>query len=155
LMVFIFDLWAPSIVPVIAIALLLGKAKERVISPFAAIPAMLAGIVLSLVWNYVLHEPLELPSLIAGIITNLLTIFIVHKLTSKKQPSKGFSQESLDLEASRRNIPYVILEYPSICIDCRLLFWRNCRSIRLDKTCNRPKQFKIGSLQKRAFINLT
>lgn len=99
LMVFIFDLWAPSIVPVIAIALLLGKAKERVISPFAAIPAMLAGIVVSLVWNYVLHEPFELPSLIAGIIANLLTIFIVHKLTSKKQPSKGFSQESLDLEA--------------------------------------------------------
>src|SRR5699024_12797797 len=119
LMVFIFDLWDPLIVPVIAIALLLGKSKERVISPFAAITAMLAGIVVSLVWNYVLHEPFELPSLIAGIIANLLTIFIVHKLTSKKQPFNGFYQESLVFEAESRNILYVIMEYPSICIAYR------------------------------------
>src|SRR5699024_7708145 len=99
LMVFIFDLWAPSIVPVIAISLMLGKAKERVISPYSAIPAMSAGIVVSLVWNYVLSEPFGVPSLIAGILANLITLLVVHKLTNNIQPSKGFSQEDLDLEA--------------------------------------------------------
>lgn len=96
LMVFIFDLWAPSIVPVIVIALLWGKAKDRKVSPYAAVPAMLAGIIVALVWNYGLNEPFAKPALIMGILANLITFFIVHSLTKKKQPGKGFTQENLD-----------------------------------------------------------
>jgi len=96
LMVFIFDLWAPSIVPVIVVALVLGKAKQQIISPFAAIPAMLAGVIVSIIWEFILNEPFETPSLILGIIANLLTMFIVHKLTIEKPPTKAFIQEKLD-----------------------------------------------------------
>ncbi|MFD1385992.1 sodium:solute symporter [Oceanobacillus oncorhynchi subsp. oncorhynchi] len=96
LMVFIFDLWAPSIVPVIIIALLWGKARDRKVSPYAAIPAILAGIISSLLWNYGLNEPFEIPTLIVGICMNLLTFFIAHQLTKKKQPTRAFMQEDLN-----------------------------------------------------------
>lgn len=96
LMLFGFKMWAPSILPPMVIALLWGKPMERKVSPRAAVPAIISGLAVTILWLSVLNEPFNVPAIVVGIVTNLLVFGIVHKLTTK--PQKGeltFSEEAV------------------------------------------------------------
>ncbi|AIF44508.1 sodium:solute symporter [Virgibacillus sp. SK37] len=84
LMLYLFQLWAPSILPPMAIALLWGKAMERKVSPAAGAPAILSGVFMTILWLNILNEPFGFPAIVIGIVTNLIVFWIVHHMTSNK-----------------------------------------------------------------------
>lgn len=84
LMLFAFKLWAPSILPPMAIALLWGDPLERKVSPYAGAPAIVSGLMITIIWIN-LGEPFYIPAIVIGILTNLLVFGIAHIFTSKKQ----------------------------------------------------------------------
>src|SRR5699024_6984419 len=66
LLMYTYSLWAPSIIPPIVIAVVWGKALDRKVSSYAGAPAILIGLITTLVWNHLLGEPWGLPSIVAG-----------------------------------------------------------------------------------------
>src|SRR5690625_410685 len=84
LMLYAFQLWAPSILPPMTIALLWGGPLERKVSQYAGAPAIVSGLIITIVWLDFLGEPFGIPAIIVGILTNLIVFGIVHKITSKK-----------------------------------------------------------------------
>lgn len=95
LMLLAFKLWAPSILPPMVIALLWGGPLERKVSPYAAVPAIVSGLLITILWLSVLGEPFSIPAIAVGIITNLLVFSIVHKLTINKM--KGELNQSKEV----------------------------------------------------------
>ncbi|WP_269410350.1 sodium:solute symporter family protein [Lentibacillus daqui] len=94
LMLFGFQLWAPSVLPPMVIALLWGNPLERKVSPRAAVPAIVSGLVTTILWLNVLGEPFGIPAIVVGIVINLLVFSIVHKLTINKFKGElGHSKE--------------------------------------------------------------
>ncbi|WP_239544174.1 sodium:solute symporter family protein [Virgibacillus halotolerans] len=84
LMLYAFQLWAPSILPPLAIALLWGGPLERKVSPYAGAPAIISGLIITIVWLNFLGEPFGIPAIIVGILTNLIVFGIIHMKTSNK-----------------------------------------------------------------------
>lgn len=86
LMIYTFKLWAPSMIPPIVIALLWGKTLERKVSQYAGVPAVICGMVATIIWLS-LNEPNGFPALIVGILVNIVVLFTVHVLTKNKKTS--------------------------------------------------------------------
>lgn len=84
LMLFGFKLWAPSVLPPMVIALVWGSPSDRKVSPSAAVPAIVSGLVITILWLNVLDEPFDIPAIAVGIVINLLVFSIVHRLTIDK-----------------------------------------------------------------------
>ncbi|GHH98867.1 sodium:solute symporter family protein [Neobacillus kokaensis] len=95
LMLYVFQLWAPSILPPMAIAILWGGPTERKVSPYAGPPAIIAGLLMTLLWLNVLGQPFGIPAIVMGILTNLLVFFITHSLTKNKIPSHLADNKSI------------------------------------------------------------
>jgi SSS family solute:Na+ symporter len=96
LMVYIFGLWAPSMIPTLATVILLGATPlERRISPYAGVPAILAGIITTVVWQYMLNDPYGIPGLIMGILANLFILGLVHLMTKDKVPTGTYIPENI------------------------------------------------------------
>ncbi len=96
LMIYVFNLWAPSIIPPLVIALMWRKEGRCPISPHAGAPAVMAGLFVALVWGpKILGEPFGFPSNVAGIAVNLAVLFTVHGLTRNLKPAGGFAPEQL------------------------------------------------------------
>lgn len=87
LMLLGFKLWAPSLLPPMVIALVWGKPMERKVSPLAAVPAIISGLLITILWLNILNEPFGVPAIVVGIITNLIVFTIIHKLTIIKANS--------------------------------------------------------------------
>ena len=97
LLVYTYTLWAPSILPPLVVALLWGAPTERRISPWAAAPAIVAGIVTTSVWGpSVLGELLVIPAVVAGVAANLVVLAIVHTVTTGRDPHDAFVPEEVD-----------------------------------------------------------
>lgn len=86
LMLYVFQLWAPSILPPMAIAILWGGHSERKVSPYAGPPAIIAGLLVTILWLNVLEEPFGIPAIVVGIVTNLVVFGITHIMTKNKIP---------------------------------------------------------------------
>jgi solute:Na+ symporter, SSS family len=96
LMIYTYHLWAPSIIPVIVIAIVWGKALERKVSPYTGVPAALSGMIVTFIWGpKMLGEPFGLPSLIAGILANLIVFIVVQIMTSNKDPEGIYKPEEI------------------------------------------------------------
>ncbi|MFN9110771.1 MAG: sodium:solute symporter, partial [Bacteroidota bacterium] len=74
-----YSLWAPTVLPVLVMSLILPSPHRQ-----AATPAMIAGGSASIVWQFVLSEPLGVPSILPGLAFNLFTFLAVTKFI--KQP---------------------------------------------------------------------
>jgi SSS family solute:Na+ symporter len=97
LLIYTYTLWAPSIIPPLIVALLWGAPKERRVSPWAAAPAIVAGIVTTFLWGEkFLGQPLGIPAVVAGVAVNLLVLAIVHAATSGRDPRGNFVPEEVD-----------------------------------------------------------
>ncbi|MGA5691621.1 sodium:solute symporter family protein [Cytobacillus pseudoceanisediminis] len=86
LMLYAFQLWAPSILPPLCIAILWGGPLERKVSPYAGPPAIIAGLLITIVWMNFLGEPFGIPAIAVGIVTNLVVFWITHFMTTNKIP---------------------------------------------------------------------
>lgn len=87
LMMFTYNLWAPSIVPPVVIALLWGKTKDRKVVAKAGAPAILTGLFSTIIWTGILGDPYEIPGVLVGIGCNLLMFGVIQSKTSKSAPS--------------------------------------------------------------------
>ena len=97
LLIYTYTLWAPSIVPPLAVALLWGGARERRIAPRAAVPAIVAGMTTTILWGTGwLGEPLGIPPVVAGVLANLLVLYLVHKATRNIAPTAIFVAEEVE-----------------------------------------------------------
>lgn len=74
----IYSIWAPSVLPVFLLAILLPKPVRS-----AGAAAMIAGAAASLFWQFGLKEPAELPALLVGLAANL-SVYSVASLLSKR-----------------------------------------------------------------------
>lgn len=90
LMLFGFQMWGPSVLPPLVVALIWGNPKERKISPKSGVPAIIAGLLVTIIWLEILNEPFDVPAIAIGVVVNLLVLSIVHKQTINKY------RESLD-----------------------------------------------------------
>ncbi|SFD88689.1 solute:Na+ symporter, SSS family [Lentibacillus persicus] len=95
LLMYTYSLWAPSIIPPIVIAVVWGKALDRKVSTYAGPPAIVIGLITTLVWNHLLGEPWGLPAIVAGIFANLIVFWAVHVLTKSKTPTGIFASEKI------------------------------------------------------------
>jgi SSS family solute:Na+ symporter len=68
----IYSLWAPSVLPVFLLGILLPKPSRN-----AGLPAMLAGAVSSVIWQFALNSPGGVPAILIGLIANLIVYIIV------------------------------------------------------------------------------
>ncbi len=68
----IYSIWAPSVLPVLVLALLLKQPPRA-----AATPAMIAGAIASLVWQFALKEPGQVPAVIVGLACNLVVYGVI------------------------------------------------------------------------------
>ncbi len=99
LLIYTYTLWAPSIIPPLVVALLWGGPRERRVSPWAAAPAIVAGISTTFLWgSRVLGEPLGIPAVVAGVAANLLVLLVVHVATEGSTPAGAFVPEEVDEE---------------------------------------------------------
>ncbi len=99
LLVYTYTLWAPSIIPPLVVALLWGGPREKRVSPWAAAPAIVAGIATTFLWgSRVLGEPLGIPAVVAGVAANLLVLVVVHAATAGRRPAGAFVPEEVDEE---------------------------------------------------------
>ena len=99
LLVYTYTLWAPSIIPPLVVALLWGGPTDRHVSPWAAAPAIVAGISTTFLWgSRVLGEPLGIPAVVAGVAANLLVLVVVHRATAGRTPRGAFVPEEVDEE---------------------------------------------------------
>jgi SSS family solute:Na+ symporter len=74
-----YTLWAPTVVIPLAIALF-----TRYRNPNAGVAAIIAGGLVTALWEWVLRTPLGLPSLVPGIAANLLAFGLVTKFGPAK-----------------------------------------------------------------------
>lgn len=88
LMLFTFQLWAPSILPPLVIGIMWGGALEKKVSVRAGTPAVIAGLVITLIWMNI-GEPFAIPAIAIGIVTNLIVFYIAHFLTNSKNTSEA------------------------------------------------------------------
>lgn len=94
LLIVTYGLWAPSIIPPLAIAVIWGKALERKVSPYAAAPAIVIGLLSSFMWGpKVLGEPLGIPAVVVGMLANIIVFLVVHVVTRKKTPAGAYVPE--------------------------------------------------------------
>lgn len=99
LLVYTYALWAPSIIPPLIVALVWGEPADKKVSPWAAAPAIAAGITTTFVWGpRGLGEPLGVPSVVAGVGANLLVLWLVHTFTKNHPPSLAFIPEEPEQE---------------------------------------------------------
>jgi SSS family solute:Na+ symporter len=97
LLIYTYYLWAPSILPPLVVALLLGKTLERKVSPYAGPPAIVVGMLTTILWgSRFLGEPGGIPSLAAGVLANLITLGVVQILTTRKTPVGSFIPEGME-----------------------------------------------------------
>ena len=97
LLVYTYTLWAPSVIPPLVVALLWGAPRERRVSPWAAAPAIVAGIATTFLWGpSFLGEPLGIPAVVAGVVANLLVLALVHTATTDRSASGAFVPEEVD-----------------------------------------------------------
>jgi SSS family solute:Na+ symporter len=97
LLVYTYALWAPSVIPPLVVAILWGGPNERRVAPRAAVPAIVAGILVTFLWGpRVLAEPFGIPAVAVGVLGNLATLFAMHHLTSLRPPVGAFVPEELD-----------------------------------------------------------
>lgn len=80
-----YTLWAPTVVLPLAIALLWGTRHRS-----AGVAAIVAGGVVTALWEWVLKSPFGLPSLVPGIVTNLVVFGVVAMIRrgESKVPSR-------------------------------------------------------------------
>ncbi|MBU8878408.1 sodium:solute symporter family protein [Bacillus sp. FJAT-29790] len=95
LMLYTYTLWAPSILPPLVIALIWGGPSERKVSPYAGPPAIIAGMLMTIIWLNFLGEPFGIPGIVMGIVTNLVVFGITHIMTANKIPAS--SSENIDV----------------------------------------------------------
>lgn len=75
----IYSIWAPSVLPVFLIAILLHKPVHA-----AGTAAMVVGALTSLVWQFGLKEPGQVPAILVGLTANLSTYGIVALFSEKE-----------------------------------------------------------------------
>ncbi|MEK4029573.1 sodium:solute symporter family protein [Pseudobacillus sp. FSL P4-0506] len=86
LMLYAFQLWAPSVLPPLCIAILWGGPSERKVSPYAGPPAIVAGLLVTILWLNILGEPFGIPAIAVGIVVNLVVFWVTHFMTLHKMP---------------------------------------------------------------------
>lgn len=92
LMIYVYNLWAPAVIPTLLVALFWKKG----ISPYAGAPAVAVGLATAFIWGpKVLGDPLGLPSNIVGMAANIITMFVVHQMTKNAEPTRNFQPESI------------------------------------------------------------
>lgn len=99
LLIYTYTLWAPSVIPPLVVALVLGGPRERRVSPLAAVPAIAAGIGATFVWGpSFLAEPFGVPAVAVGVGANLWVLVAVHLATSGRgSAARGaFAPEEVD-----------------------------------------------------------
>lgn len=77
----IYSIWAPSVLPVLVLAVMLKSPPKA-----AAVPAMIAGAGVSLVWQFALSEPYGVPAILAGLLANLVAYAIASVLFKRPMP---------------------------------------------------------------------
>jgi SSS family solute:Na+ symporter len=77
----IYALWAPSVLPILVLGLLLPRVPVA-----AGLPAMVAGGATSAIWQFWLKEPAGIPALLIGLVVNFAVYGLV-ALVSKERNS--------------------------------------------------------------------
>jgi SSS family solute:Na+ symporter len=97
LLVYTYTIWAPSIVPPLCVALLWGGPHDRLVAPWAAVPAIIAGIAATFLWGQsVAGEPFGVPAVAVGVLANLATLAAMHRWTRDRAPEGAFVPEELE-----------------------------------------------------------
>lgn len=84
LMLYTFQLWAPSILPPLVIAIMWGGPLVQKVSSKAGTPAILIGLFVTIIWMNLLGEPFGIPAIVIGIAANLITLAIIHGMAGNK-----------------------------------------------------------------------
>ncbi|WP_010530045.1 sodium:solute symporter family protein [Lentibacillus jeotgali] len=88
LMLYLFQLWAPSILPPLVIGIMSGESLERKVSVHAGTPSIIAGLIITLIWMN-LGEPFAIPAIVIGIVMNLIVFYSVHFTSVSKDLPKA------------------------------------------------------------------
>ena len=93
LMIYVYNLWAPAVIPPLLVALFLGKGR---VSAYAGAPAVVVGLLTAFIWGpKVLGDPMGIPSNLVGILANAVTMYVVHVMTRNMKPSANFEPHEL------------------------------------------------------------
>ncbi|TCP40763.1 SSS family solute:Na+ symporter [Tamaricihabitans halophyticus] len=76
-----YTLWAPTVVVPLVLAVLFG-----VRAPKAAMAAMLAGMLCTSVWTWLLEEPFGITGLIVGLLGNAVTFTVIAVTADRRRP---------------------------------------------------------------------
>lgn len=97
LILYIYTLWAPSMIVPLVACIVTSKDGERKVSPYAAVPSILVGIITFVIFNHFIAEP-PLPPVFVGMLFNLIVFVIISYVTGKKKPLGWFLPNDLEIE---------------------------------------------------------
>jgi solute:Na+ symporter, SSS family len=84
----IYPIWGSAmLVPAIASIIW----RERV-SPYAVFASMIGGLVMAIIWDFVIGQPFGFTSILPGFIVSILIFIFVQALTASVVPVKGFNK---------------------------------------------------------------